>query len=108
MIKENLINLEDIYSSSSYYLDDLVDLESDGKMTDVTLETRGSTLESRLQSAEENRRKNTVIEYKEESCCDDVCRNYYKFLLKCNITIGISILFIYVIVTISLKKIPFQ
>lgn len=105
MIKENLINLEDIYSSSSHYLDDL---ESNGKLTDVTFETRSSTLESRLQSAEENRRRNTIIEYKETPYCDDVCRNYYIFLLKFNLGLGLLALVIYLIVILSLKKIPFQ
>lgn len=106
--KEKLIKHEEIYTKSSDLEADLeanrftYDRFTDDRFTDVTLN-------SSLHTAQENRITNQNIQIIENDiCCDDVCRNYYIFLLKFNLGVGLLALVIYLIVTISLKKIPFQ
>ena len=85
--KENLIRHEDIYSNSN-------DLEA-YRFTDITLD-------SRLQSAEENKNinKSTII-YDSNKCCDEVCVSYYYLLLKINLAIGVIGIIIYLIVKLT-------
>jgi len=101
--KEKLIKHEEIYTKSS-------DLEADLEANRFTYDRfTDVTLNSSLHTAQENRITNRNIQIIENDiCCDDVCRNYYIFLLKFNLGVGLLALVIYLIVTISLKKIPFQ
>ena len=101
--KEKLIKHEEIYTKSS-------DLEADLEANRFTYDRfTDVTLNSSLHTAQENRITNQNIQIIENDIyCDDVCRNYYIYLLKFNLGVGLFALVIYLIVTLSLKKIPFQ
>jgi len=106
--KEKLIKHEEIYSKSS-------DLEADLEANRFTYDRftydrfTDVTLNSSLHTAQENRITNQHIQIIENDiCCDNVCQSYFKCMCKVYFIMLLFSLVVYIIVTLSLKKIPFQ